>query len=61
MKMHAFIPVELLLMMVRRAWHTVSLRSGRSLIAIPSVRAMPLKESNRSTGHMQKPGSIVQI
>lgn len=57
-----FLPVEqLLLMMMRRAWHTVSLRSGRSLMAIPSTRAMPLKEVNRSTGHVQKPGSMVQI
>lgn len=60
--MAIFLPVEqLLLMMMRRAWHTVSLRSGRSLMAIPSTRAMPLKEVSRSTGHVQKPGSMVQI
>lgn len=57
-----FLPVEqLLLMMMRRAWHTVSLRSGCSLIAIPSTRAMLLKDASRSTGHVQKPGSMVQI
>lgn len=50
-----------LLMRVRRAWHTVILRSGRSLMAIPRVRAIPLKDARRSTGHVQKPGSMVQI
>lgn len=62
MNMCILSPVEqLLVMMVRRAWHTVSLRSARSLIAIPSTRAMPLKEASRSTGDVQKPGSMVQI
>lgn len=59
--MCVLLPLELLLMMVRNAWHTVSLRSGRSLMAMPIVRAMPLKASNRSTGHVQNPGSMVQI
>lgn len=57
-----FLPVlQPLLMRVRRAWHTVSLRSGRSLMAIPRVRAIPLKDARKSTGHVQKPGSMVQI
>lgn len=56
------VPVEqLLLIRVRSAWHTESLTSGRSLMAMPSVRAKPLKDSSRSTGHVQKPESIVQI
>lgn len=52
---------QLLLISVRRAWHTVRRRSGRSLMAMPSVRAMPLNDAIRSTGPVQKPGSIVQI
>lgn len=60
--MQGNLPVlQLLLMIVRSAWQTVSLRSGRSLIAMPSVRAMPLKDASRSTGHVQKPGSMVHI
>lgn len=59
--MCVFLPVELLFMMVRKAWHTVSLRSGLSLIIMPRVRATLLKDASRSTGHVQKPGSMVQI
>lgn len=60
--MRVLLPAEqLLLMMVRRAWHTMSLRSARSLMAMPRTRAMPLKDASRSTGHVQKPGSMVQI
>lgn len=57
---HAVPVLQLLLMRVRRAWHTVSLRSARSLMAIPRMRAIPLKDDRRSTGHVQKPGSMVQ-
>lgn len=48
-------------MRVRRAWHTVTLRSGRSLIAVPRVRARPLKEAATSVGLVQNPGRRVQI
>lgn len=47
-------------MRVRRAWHTVGRRSGRSLMAMPRVRASPLKASTTSVGRVQKPGSRVQ-
>lgn len=50
-----------LVMRVRRAWHTVTLRSGRSLMAVPSVRASPLKEAATSLGFVQNPGRRVQI
>lgn len=50
-----------LVMRVRRAWHTVTLRSGRSLMAIPRVRASPRKEAATSVGLVQKPGRRVQI
>lgn len=50
-----------LVMRVRRAWHTVTLRSGRSLMAMPSVRASPRKEEATSVGLVQKPGRRVQI
>lgn len=50
-----------LVMRVRRAWHTVTLRSGRSLMAVPSVRASPLKEAATSVGLVQNPGRRVQI
>lgn len=50
-----------LVMRVRRAWHTVTLRSGRSLIAVPRVRASPLKEAATSVGLVQNPGRRVQI
>ena len=48
-------------MRVRKAWHTVTLRSGRSLMAVPSVRASPLKEVATSVGLVQNPGRRVQI
>lgn len=50
-----------LVMRVRRAWHTVTLRSGRSLMAVPSVRASPLKAVVTSVGLVQNPGRRVQI
>lgn len=50
-----------LVMRVRRAWHTVTLRSGRSLMAMPSVRASPLKEMATSVGLVQNPGRSVHI
>jgi len=57
-----FIPVlQLLVMTTRSAWHTVSLRSARSLMVMPSARARPLKEASRSTAPVQNPGSMVQI
>lgn len=47
-------------MRVRKAWHTVGRRSGRSLMAMPRVRASPLKAPSTSVGWVQKPGSRVQ-